>query len=180
MQGKPPPGQGPKASPSSPGGMGPQIAQGPQMAPLPPVAPGALQGLPPPAGADAKRRGRGGAGVQLSDVGWGKIFKLGWKLLSFFKFLALAYCLMMLVQNCVNLGMSQLIGEVTKALNATSRASEETAVPASVPSPAPANRNAVTPTSPSNTAPAPEAPPKSRLLLVSVLWAIFALAALAM
>ena len=74
--------------------------------------------MAPPAGADLKRKGRGGAGVQLSDVGWGKIFKLGWKLLSFFKILAVAYCVMMLVQNVVNLGMSQLIGEVTKSLNA--------------------------------------------------------------
>ena len=79
-------------------------------------------GVRPPEGADAKPRGRGGAGAKLSDVGWGKIFKLGWKLLSFFKFLALAYCLMMLVQNCVNLGVSQLFGEVTKALNSSARA----------------------------------------------------------
>src|SRR5881394_3133793 len=123
MQGKPPPGQGPKPSQSPPSGGGPQGGQGPQAGPLPPVPPGALQGLAPPAGADAKRRGRGGAGVQLSDVGWGKIFKLGWKLLSYFKVLAIGYCLMMLVQNCVNLGGSQLLGEVTKALNSTVRAS---------------------------------------------------------
>src|SRR5256714_14079871 len=121
MRGKPPPGQGPKASQPPPGGGGPQMAQGPQGGPPPPVAPGALRGMAPPAGADLKRKGRGGAGVQLSDVGWGKIFKLGWKLLSFFKFLAIAYCLMMLVQNCVNLGGSQLLGEVTKALNSTVR-----------------------------------------------------------
>ena len=82
----------------------------------PPSASGGLMGKAPPAGADLKPRGRGGAGVQLSDVGWGKIFKLGWKLLSYFKFLAIGYCLMMLVQNCVNLGTSQLLGEVTKAL----------------------------------------------------------------
>src|SRR6266404_1708859 len=164
MQGKPPPGQGPKTS-QPPAGVGPQNAQGPQMGP-PPVAPGALQGLPPPAGADLKRKGRGGAGVQLSDVGWGKIFKLGWKLLSFFKFLALAYCLMMLVQNCVNLGMSQLFGEVTKALNSSARATDETVSPDNAPATAPANRNAVTPKPAPNAPPAPEAPPKSRLLLV--------------
>src|SRR6266404_1593191 len=141
MQGKPPPGQGPKTS-QQPAGVGPQNAQGPQMGP-PPVAPGALRGLPPPAGADLKRKGRGGAGVQLSDVGWGKIFKLGWKLLSFFKFLALAYCLMMLVQNCVNLGMSQLIGEVTKALNSSaSAAPEDRTASASAPATAPANSHA--------------------------------------
>ena len=99
------------------------------------MAPGALQGLAPPAGADLKRKGRGGAGVQLSDVGWGKIFKLGWKLLGFFKFLAVSYCLMMLVQNVVNLGMSQLIGEVTKALNAVANqpAPEDSAAPAKAP-----------------------------------------------
>src|SRR5687768_17890382 len=120
MQGKPPPGQTPpKASQSSPSGQAPQTAQGVQ----PPTGPGpagGLQGIRPPEGADAKPRGRGGAGAKLRDVGWGKIFKLGWKLLSFFKFLALAYCLMMLVQNCVNLGVSQLFGELTKSLNSIS------------------------------------------------------------
>jgi ATP-binding cassette, subfamily B, bacterial len=161
--------------------MGPQSAQGPQAGPPPLVPPGALQGMAPPAGADLKRKGRGGAGVQLSDVGWGKIFKLGWKLLSFFKFLALAYCLMMLVQNCVNLGMSQLIGEVTKALNSSANAGpEESAAPANAPATAPANSTAVSAKAPSDVAAAPAATPKSRLLLVSILWAVFALAALAM
>jgi ATP-binding cassette subfamily B protein len=170
MQGKPPPSQTPKASQSTPSGMAPQTSAGAQAA-GPSVSPGALQGLPPPAGFDGKRKGRGGAGAKLSDVGWGKIFKLGWKLLGFFKFLALAYCLIMLVQNCVNLGMSQLIGEVTKALNSTANvAPADTAAPANATATAPAN-------SPSN---APAETPKSRLLLVSVLWAVFALAALAM
>jgi ABC-type multidrug transport system fused ATPase/permease subunit len=173
MQGKPPPGQTPKASQSTPAGMAPQTSAGAQGA-GPAVSPGGLQGLPPPAGFDGKRKGRGGEGARLSDVGWAKIFKLGWKLLSFFKFLALAYCLMMLVQNCVNLGMSQLIGEVTKALNSSaSAAPEDRAAPANPPATSPAN-------SPSN-APAPaEAAPRSRLLTVSVLWAVFALAALGM
>src|SRR5436190_12504439 len=127
MQGKPPPSQAAKGPPSSPSGMAPQMPPGQG----PPSPAGGLMGKAPPAGADLKPRGRGGAGVQLSDVGWGKIFKLGWKLLGFFKFLALAYCLMMLVQNCVNLGMSQLIGEVTKALNSTANAGpEDRAVPA--------------------------------------------------
>src|SRR5687767_15760039 len=121
MQGKPPPGQTPpKTSQASPAGQGPQAAGGPPGA-TGPAAPGGLQGIRPPEGADAKPRGRGGAGAKLSDVGWGKIFKLGWKLLSFFKFLALAYCLMMLVQNCVNLGVSQLFGELTRALQGISQ-----------------------------------------------------------
>jgi ATP-binding cassette subfamily B protein len=95
---------------------------------------------------------------------------------------------MMLVQNCVNLGMSQLIGEVTKALNSTASAGpEDRTAPANVPAttpavPAttPANANAAAANSPSNAPATPEAKPKSRLLLVSVLWAVFALAALAM
>ena len=119
--------------------MAPQTSAGAQGA-GPSVSPGGLQGLPPPAGFDGKRKGRGGEGARLSDVGWGKIFKLGWKLLSFFKFLALAYCLMMLVQNCVNLGMSQLIGEVTKALNSSASAGPEDRVaPANAPATTPAN-----------------------------------------
>jgi ATP-binding cassette, subfamily B, bacterial len=143
--------------------MTPPNAQGPQGA----GPSGGLMGKAPPAGADLKKRGRGGAGVQLSDVGWGKIFKLGWKLLSFFKVLAIGYCLMMLVQNCVNLGTSQLLGEVTKALTSTARgpAPAETAAAPNAPATSAAPANA-------------PAPPKSRLLFMSVLWAIFALAAL--
>src|SRR5207237_656941 len=152
MQGKPPPNQAAQGPPSSPPGMAPPAAQGPQG-----TGPsGALMGKAPPAGADLKPRGRGGAGVQLSGVGWGKIFKLGWKLLSYFKFLAIGYCLMMLVQNCVNLGSSQLLGEVTKALNSTVRgpapAADTTA--AANATAAPANT-----TAPSNT-PAPPSAPK--------------------
>src|SRR5437762_8078985 len=166
MQGKPPPSQAATGPQSSPSGTRPQPSQGP-----PPAVPsGALMGMAPPPGADSKPRGRGGAGVQLSDVGWGKIFKLGWKLLGFFKFLALAYCLMMLVQNCVNLGMSQLIGEVTKALNSSANAGpEDREAPANAPATTPANPN-VTATSPGNAPALPGGPPTSRLLLVSVLW----------
>src|SRR4051794_9324735 len=164
MQGKPPPSQAAKGPPSSPSGMAPQMPQGP------PSSSGGLMGKAPPAGADLKPRGRGGAGVQLSDVGWGKIFKLGWKLLSYFKLLAVGYCLMMLVQNCVNLGTSQLLGEVTKALTSTAR---EAAPPADTT----AAPNAPATSAATAHAPAP-APPKSRLLFMSVLWAIFALAAL--
>jgi ABC-type multidrug transport system fused ATPase/permease subunit len=141
----------------------------------PPPSSGGLMGKAPPAGADLKPRGRGGAGVQLSDVGWGKIFKLGWKLLSYFKLLAVGYCLMMLVQNCVNLGSSQLLGEVTKALNSTVRGpapAADTTAAANTTTIAPANPNA-----PSN-APAPPSAPKSRLIFFAVLWAVFALAAL--
>jgi ABC-type multidrug transport system fused ATPase/permease subunit len=140
-----------------------------------------LQGLAPPAGADLKRRGRGGAGVQLSDVGWGKIFTLGWKLLSFFKFLAISYCLMMLVQNCVNLGMSQLIGEVTKALNAVANPTKpgDSAGPANAAKPPPSDTKSAKTEKPPEKPLSPEEA-KSHLLRASVFWAICALAALGM
>jgi ABC-type multidrug transport system fused ATPase/permease subunit len=157
------------------------MAQGPQGGPPPPVAPGALRGLAPPAGADLKRKGRGGAGVQLSDVGWGKIFKLGWKLLSFFKFLALSYCVMMLLQNCVNLGMSQLIGEVTKSLNAVANPTKpgDSAGPTNAATPPPSvSKSAKTEKPPEKPVSPEEA--KSNLLRASVFWAICALAALGM
>jgi len=134
--------------------------------------------MAPPAGADEKRKGRGGAGVQLSDVGWGKIFKLGWKLLSFFKILAVSYCLMMLAQNVVNLGMSQLIGEVTKALNSV--ANSATPVDSAPSASAPAAPKAVAPKAPSDAAAQPEENAKGRLIRVSVFWAICALLALGM
>ena len=181
MQGKPPPGQTAKASQSTPSGMAPQSSSGAQGA-GPSVSPGALQGLPPPAGFDGKRKGRGGEGAKLSDVGWGKIFKLGWKLLSFFQVLAISYCLMMLVQNVVNLGMSQLIGEVTKALNAVANPTtpESSAGPTNAPTikPQPTVPKAAAPKGPSDAAPAREGDPKSRLLWVSVGWAFCALVAL--
>lgn len=147
----------------------------------PPVAPGALQGLPPPEGANAKRRGRGGSGARLSDVRWGMIFKLGWKLLGFFKLLAISYCLMMLVQNVVNLGMSQLIGEVTKALNSVANpaAPEDSARAANVPASERTTTSATTPRAPSDVAATPDEA-KSRLIRVSIFWAICALLALGM
>ncbi|HEX8898263.1 MAG TPA: ABC transporter ATP-binding protein, partial [Chthoniobacterales bacterium] len=169
MQGKPPPSQAATGPQSSPAGMTPPPRQGPQT-----TGPtGGLMGMAPPAGADGKRRGRGGEGARLSDVRWAMIFKLGWKLLSYFKLLAVGYCLMMLVQNCVNLGSSQLLGEVTKALNSSVRGP----APAAETAPAP-NTPAISATN-ANAPVVPKAPPKSRLILFSVLWAIFALAALA-
>src|ERR1043166_1623998 len=96
MQGKPPPSPAAQGPQSSPSGTKPQPSQGV----LPPTGDGGgLMGKAPPAGADGKRKGRGAAGSQLRDVRWGMIFKLGWKLLSYFKILAVGYCLMMLVQN---------------------------------------------------------------------------------
>ena len=49
--------------------------------------------------------------VKLSDVRWGVIFRMGWKMVAFCKYLALIYCLMTLLQNGMNLGMSQLVGK---------------------------------------------------------------------
>jgi ATP-binding cassette subfamily B protein len=184
MQGKPPPGQGPKPSQAPPSGGGPQGGQGPQAGPPPPpVPPGALQGLPPPTGADLKRKGRGGAGVQLSDVGWGKIFKLGWKLLSFFRVLAIIYCLMMLGQNVVNLGMAQLIGEVTKSLNAVAKQPNPGDSSGRVPAPTPAPTPVTTASPATDHDEEPEKPlspeeAKGQLLRVSLGWALFALVAL--
>jgi len=181
MQGKPPPGQTPKASQSSPAGQAPQAAQG-ALPPLEPVPAGALAGLRPPADAGAQPKGRGGAGVKLSDVGWGKIFNLGWKLVSFFKALAIIYCVMMLGQSVVNLGMSQLVGEVTNALQdvaATGKPGDsKEAANAPTPTPAP------TPTSSAATREEPRQVPltpeqaKERLIWVSVAWAVCALVAL--
>jgi ABC-type multidrug transport system fused ATPase/permease subunit len=164
MQGKPPPNQAAKGAQPSPAGMAPPTSQGP-----PPVGPsGGLQGLRPPEGATKKGRGRGGSGSELSDVRWGMIFKLGWKLLGFFKVLTVGYCIMMLVQNCVTLGTSQLMGEVTNAIR--SAGGPRTPGPAAN---APANP-AAAPLAPAN----PPAPKKSPLVLV-ILWSALALAMLA-
>lgn len=54
--------------------------------------------------------------VKLSDVRWGAIFRMGWKMVGFCKYLALTYCLMTLLQNGMNLGMSQLVGNITQEL----------------------------------------------------------------
>ncbi len=133
-------------------------------------------GIAPPAGADGKGKGRGGSGSQLSDVRWGMIFKLGWKLLGFFKVLTIAYCVMMLVQNCVTLGTSQLLGQVTNAINHARAPGNTTAGP-NAPATAPANPTA-TPSAPSNASAPPETSSKSPLFLV-VLWSLLALATLA-
>jgi ATP-binding cassette subfamily B protein len=54
--------------------------------------------------------------AKLSDVQWGVIFRMGWKMVSYCKYLALAYCVMTLLQNGVYLGMSQLVGNITQEL----------------------------------------------------------------
>jgi ABC-type multidrug transport system fused ATPase/permease subunit len=147
--------------------MAPPTSQGPQAA----GPSGGLQGLRPPEGATSKGRGRGGSGSELSDVRWGMIFKLGWKLLGFFKVLTVGYCIMMLVQNCVTLGTSQLMGEVTNAIR--SAGAPRNPAPAAN-APATASTNPAAPVTPAN-APAPK---KSPLVLV-VLWSALALAMLA-
>ena len=129
----------------------------------------------PPEGFEAKKKGRGGSGSQLSDVRWGVIFKMGWKLLSFFKFLALGYCVMMLVQNVVTLGTSQLLGEVTNAIRSASTP-KDSAAPANSPVTSPANP-AVSPNAPANPSARRPTAHKSPMLLV-FLWSALALVAL--
>lgn len=122
--------------------------------------------------------------MKLSDVGWGKIFKLGWKLLSYFKYLAVVYCVMMLVQSCVNVGMGQLVGEVTKSLNGVantqkpgdSREAANTQTQTQTPAPPPTS-SAATREKPPEVPLTPEQA-KDRLIWVSVAWAVFALLAL--
>lgn len=130
------------------------------------------RGIAPPAGADGKPRGRGGAGAQLSDVRWGMIFKLGWRLMSFFKVLVVGYALVTLGQNVVTLYSSQLVGEVTNAIKATARGPAATADHAPPPP--------VTPPATQNSlshAPTPPAEPTSPITLV-ILWSVVALVAL--
>src|SRR3954468_5992348 len=169
MQGKPPPNQAAQPPQSPASGMGPQSAQGAQAA----GAAGGLMGKAPPAGAGAKGKGRGGAGSQLSDVRWGMIFKLGWKLLGFFKALTIGYCIMMLVQNCITLGTSQLMGEVTNAIRSAGGPREPGPVANPAANPPAANPSAA-PAAPENR----PAPKKSPLFLV-ILWSALALAMLA-
>ncbi len=130
-------------------------------------------GKAPPAGAEGKGKGRGGAGTQLSDVRWGMIFKLGWKLLGFFKVLTIGYCVMMLVQNCVTLATSQLMGEVTNAIRSAG-GPREPGPAVNAPANPPAANPAAAPSAPEN----PPAPKKSPLVLV-ILWSALALAMLA-
>src|ERR1043165_4130941 len=123
MQGKPPPNQAATGPQSSPG-----------MTPLPPQSmlpsdasaeAAGLRGIAPPPGADGKPKGRGGAGAQLSDVRWGMIFKLGWRLMSFFKVLVIGYAIITLSQNVVTLATSQLVGQVTNAIKGRSGGSSQ-------------------------------------------------------
>src|SRR5436190_7685575 len=174
MQGKPPPNQAAQGPQSSPGTTPP-----PPQTTLPPgidAEPAGLRGIAPPAGADMKPRGRGGAGAQLSDVRWGMIFKTGWRLMSFFKVLVIGYAVVTLLQNVVTLGSQQLVGEVTNAIRSTAGgapAAAESTTASQVPAISPA-------TAPTNSAagPAPETKRRNPVLLV-VLWAIVALVALA-
>src|SRR5438270_13225966 len=104
------------------------------------------------------------------------LFKLGWKLLGFLKLLTIGYCVMRLVQNCVTLGTSQLMGEVTNAIRSAG-APKNTAPAANAPATAPANP-AVGPSAFANAPARPETSQKSPLLLV-VLCCALALAMLA-
>lgn len=124
--------------------------------------------MAPPAGDDGKRRGRGGTGSQLSDVRWGMIFKMGWQLMGFFKVLVIGYALMMLIQNCVTMGTSQVMGEVTNAMSAFGH-SNQPAPESSAAAPAPA---------PAPGATAPTAPPARSPLALVVLWSAAALVAM--
>jgi ATP-binding cassette subfamily B protein len=178
MQGNPPPGQTPQASQKTPPGMAPQTAQGAQAA-ASAVSPGALQGLPPPAGFDGKRKGRGGSGAKLSDVHWSLIVKMGWKMIGYCRVLAFMYCLMMLVQSGVNLGMAQLVGQVTKELGAQGESPADANAAANVPPKAPANTKVAPPEESAFSKMLPD-DPKKRVVVVCVLWALCALAALSL
>src|SRR5438477_13132134 len=102
MTGRPPPGQTAGRPPSGPPGQGPQ----PSGSGRPPSGTG-VQGMPP--GAQEEE-------IKLSDVRWGLIFRMGWKMVAFCKYLALIDCLMTLLQNGMNFGMSQLVGKITQEL----------------------------------------------------------------
>ncbi|HEX4666761.1 MAG TPA: ABC transporter transmembrane domain-containing protein, partial [Chthoniobacterales bacterium] len=169
MQGKPPPNQAAQGPPSSPSGMAPQSSPGQ----VPPPPAGGLIGKAP-TDANAKPRGRGGSGAQLSDVRWGMIFKMGWQLMGFFKVLVISYALVTLLQNCVTLGTSQLLGEVTNSIKGRGGPPVEATETAHAPATAPANANAA---STAAQPPAPEEPRKNPLVLLG-LWAAFALIAL--
>jgi ABC-type multidrug transport system fused ATPase/permease subunit len=106
--------------------------------------------------------------VKLGDVRWGVIFRMGWKMVAFCKHLALIYCLMTLLQNGMNLGMSQLVGKLTQELTRPA----EVVMPADSASAAVSTN--VNPASPA----VPPATDHARLIWICVLWAIFALGAL--
>lgn len=125
--------------------------------------PGGKMGSAPPAGVDLKRKGRGGEGSKLSDVRWGVILTRGWKLLGFFKPLVLAYCVFMLTQTVVTNQTNKVFGDLTNTLNSLRQPQEPQTKPAPQ---APAGKTAA------------EKPAENRLVRVSVLWAILALASL--
>jgi len=106
--------------------------------------------------------------VKLNEVGWGVIFRMGWKMVSYCKYLALIYCLMTLLQNGMNQGVSQLMGKITQELTR------------STPPAAPADSVSV-PASPGATpaalAKSPE-PDRTRLIWMCALWAFCALGVL--
>src|SRR5437762_2431038 len=152
MMGKPPPGQTAGRAPSPAQGKGTSPSGSAQGV-------GGVQGMPP--GAQDEE-------VKLSDVRWGLIFRMGWKMVAFCKHLALIYCLMMLLQNGMNLGMSQLVGNITQELTR----------PAEVIMPAGSS-----PVAPSLSAePASPVPPSdhTRLIWICILWAICALGTLSL
>src|SRR6202165_3922243 len=149
MTGRPPPGQTAGRPPSGPAGQGPQPSGSGK-------GPGGVQGVPP--GAQDEE-------VKLSDVRWGVIFRMGWKMVAFCKHLALIYCLMTLLQNGMNLGMSQLVGKITQELTR----------PAEV---MPADSAAAAASTSTNAGPSPVVPPATdhtRLIWICILWAICAL-----
>jgi len=121
--------------------------------------PGGVQGKPPGAQEDE---------VKLGDVGWGLIFRMGWKMVAFCKQLALIYCLMMLFQNGLHLGVAQLMGKITQEL---ARPAEKV-MPADSVSAAAAPAQVVS---------LPETPPATdhtHLIWMCLAWAVLALVAL--
>jgi len=106
--------------------------------------------------------------VKLSDVRWGVIFRMGWKMVAFCKHLALIYCLMTLLQNGMNLGMSQLVGKITQELTR----------PAEVVMPTDLASAAVSTSAGAASPAVPPATDHSRLIWICILWAICALGAL--
>jgi ABC-type multidrug transport system fused ATPase/permease subunit len=155
MTGKPPPGQTAGRAPSPAQGKGASPSGSGK-------GPGGVQGMPP--GAQEEE-------VKLSDVRWGVIFRMGWKMVAFCKHLALIYCLMMLLQNGMNLGMSQLVGNITQELTR----------PADVVMPAGSSLAATSPDAePSSPPPAPPATDHTRLIWICILWATCALGTLSL
>jgi ABC-type multidrug transport system fused ATPase/permease subunit len=122
--------------------------------------PGGIQGMSP--GPQEEEE------IKLSDVRWGVIFRMGWKMVAFCKYLALIYCLMTLLQNGMNLGMSQLVGKITQELTR----------PAEVIMPADSAAVAASPNAVSPSPAVPPAPDHKRLIWICILWAICALGAL--